>query len=288
MSIFRIILLLSFSLLSIFNALGQDNIYTKQNGTIKAKVMEIDRSTVKYKNYNNLNGPLYTISRYDIYRIEYENGTEDVFAPNPVLKDTTMLQYKRVLKVQPFAPYLNYIAVGYEQLLNKSLSLDISAGFCGINVNQFYSSEMKTIQGGFLKTGLKIFGPSQTFSPRNPTNPMITEYIRIDLAYSNFSSRFNQSSYDYQSGISTTKHVIANKQSFATLLNLGIQFTFVKRTLLDFHFGLGFANSTINYNLSGVETNNDEMGQYFSHFSGPNDLPYAISFGWKFGFFLLR
>ncbi len=60
-------------------AFSQD-IITKTNGDeIKAKVQEISISEIKYKKFENIEGPTYTILKTDVFMIKYENGTKDVF-----------------------------------------------------------------------------------------------------------------------------------------------------------------------------------------------------------------
>lgn len=65
--------------LSSFNLKAQDIITTKKGEDIQSKVMEINLSELKYKNFNNLNGPLISILKSDVLMIRYENGTKDIF-----------------------------------------------------------------------------------------------------------------------------------------------------------------------------------------------------------------
>jgi hypothetical protein len=66
--------------ITVLNANSQD-VITKKDGTdINVKVKEITIDAVKYLNFDNQNGPLYTISKTDIFRIKYENGNIESFA----------------------------------------------------------------------------------------------------------------------------------------------------------------------------------------------------------------
>lgn len=76
----RNVFLIQFILLittSIGNA--QDLIVFKNGDEIKAKVLEIKQTDVLYKNWTNIEGPTYTISKADIFMIKYSNGSKDVF-----------------------------------------------------------------------------------------------------------------------------------------------------------------------------------------------------------------
>jgi hypothetical protein len=59
--------------------LAQDIITLKNGDEIKAKVQEIGLSDVKYKKFENANGPTYTLLKTEIFMIKYENGEKDVF-----------------------------------------------------------------------------------------------------------------------------------------------------------------------------------------------------------------
>ncbi len=58
------------------------DIITKRSGEkVPAKVLEITTAQVKYKHFDRVNEPLYTLNKSDILLIEYENDTEEVFDP---------------------------------------------------------------------------------------------------------------------------------------------------------------------------------------------------------------
>ncbi len=61
------------------NTNAQD-IITKKDGTdISAKVLEVTTTVIKYKRFENQNGPIISVKKSDILMIRYENGTKDVF-----------------------------------------------------------------------------------------------------------------------------------------------------------------------------------------------------------------
>lgn len=61
-----------------------EDIIVLQNGDIvKAKVIEIGQTEVKYRKISNLNGPIYSINKNEIFSISYENGEKEVFNDNP-------------------------------------------------------------------------------------------------------------------------------------------------------------------------------------------------------------
>ena len=59
--------------------IGQDIIIKKNADEIKAKVVEVGMDNIKYKNFDNLQGPSYVIPKFEVFMIRYENGNKDVF-----------------------------------------------------------------------------------------------------------------------------------------------------------------------------------------------------------------
>jgi len=72
---------LIFFLLTItsFTSNGQDLIHKKDGTIIQSKVLEITVSVIKYKKFTNQEGPTYEISKTDVSKIVYPDGSVDDF-----------------------------------------------------------------------------------------------------------------------------------------------------------------------------------------------------------------
>jgi hypothetical protein len=56
------------------------DIITKKNGEdIAAKISEVTHTEVRYKRFDNLEGPIFSILKSEILMIRYANGTKDIF-----------------------------------------------------------------------------------------------------------------------------------------------------------------------------------------------------------------
>jgi hypothetical protein len=77
---FLLIITILVSGLTIF---AQDIIVTKYEKRIDAKVLEINIDNVRYKDFDNLDGPIYTILKSDIASIVYQNGKVETFSNHP-------------------------------------------------------------------------------------------------------------------------------------------------------------------------------------------------------------
>ena len=78
--------LFTFLLLILNQAYSQDMITTSSDKVIKAKVVEVTSESVKYKKFDNPDGPTYTVNLSEIKKIKYANGDEDVFEPKATAK----------------------------------------------------------------------------------------------------------------------------------------------------------------------------------------------------------
>ena len=73
------IFLLAFLILSVFSSVGQDLIINKSGDTTKAIVLAVFYDNIQYRKFENPNGPVLTVSKYDLSEVRYSNGEFDVF-----------------------------------------------------------------------------------------------------------------------------------------------------------------------------------------------------------------
>ena len=88
----RTFLFFAFFWVNVASLFAQDVITLKNGEDIQGLVLEIGIDDVKYKKFENPNGPSYTLKKSDVLMIRYFNGSKDVFAdhakPTPVEADT--------------------------------------------------------------------------------------------------------------------------------------------------------------------------------------------------------
>jgi len=78
------ILAVLFLTLAVF-ANAQDIIVLVNGNMIDAKILEILPSEIRYRRFDNLNGPVYVINKNEVYSIRFENGTVEVISQAVVL-----------------------------------------------------------------------------------------------------------------------------------------------------------------------------------------------------------
>jgi hypothetical protein len=74
-------LLLAYILFTGINFVFSQDYITKSNGDeLKVKILEVTVTEVKYKRFEQTDGPIYTILKSEIFMIKYQDGTKDVFS----------------------------------------------------------------------------------------------------------------------------------------------------------------------------------------------------------------
>jgi len=73
--------LLSLALAAAFAipSFAQDIVILKNGTSIDAKVLEVDDNSIRYKKFDNPEGPTYTAKKESISEIRYKNGTKETF-----------------------------------------------------------------------------------------------------------------------------------------------------------------------------------------------------------------
>lgn len=73
-TLLSLVLILAFSF-----AEAQDIIVLNNGELIKSKVLEIDLSKIKYKRFDQQEGPTYSVLKELVFAIHYEDGTKDIY-----------------------------------------------------------------------------------------------------------------------------------------------------------------------------------------------------------------
>ena len=73
------------------HCLSQDLITLRTGEQIRSKILEVGQTEIKYKKFDNQNGPVYLVVKSDIVNIQYENGSTDTFNTVQINSDTSSL-----------------------------------------------------------------------------------------------------------------------------------------------------------------------------------------------------
>jgi hypothetical protein len=116
----------------------------KTSEDIRAKVLEVTTSEIKYKKFDNTNGPTYTILKSEVTMVRYENGTKDIFTEEKkkeFISDSGMVSSERTF-------YVEKTSDGFEQPIIDKL-VELNKKITTKKENSYY-----TIQCIISKTGM--------------------------------------------------------------------------------------------------------------------------------------
>jgi len=74
------ILLIFLIFFSVSELSAQDTIIKRNGDELQTKILEINVHEIKYKRFDNLDGPVITILKSDVFMIKFENGTTENFS----------------------------------------------------------------------------------------------------------------------------------------------------------------------------------------------------------------
>lgn len=97
---------------------AQDFIYMKDGSEYKAKVEEITPETIKFKKFDQPDGPVRTVKVEDVVSIKYQDGTEEVFGKN--VEDTKVNEVEKENDTQQYV--YTYEEAGEEKPVEKPKS----------------------------------------------------------------------------------------------------------------------------------------------------------------------
>jgi hypothetical protein len=247
-----VIILLCFSKVNF----AQDTLVRKSNkGIIVCKVIEIGLDEIKYKDWNNQNGPDIVISKNDLIRIKFQNGTKMLIAPDDLSLelDSNVVARTNDIKFHFFAPLANYLCFGYETALKHRTNLEVNLGIIGVGAHSNYTTDER-IYGGFLQVGSKFYlGEDFYVRGQKRVHPLKGKYFKIELTYVNYTRQYNGQIYNYNAA-PTPVIVKTNINAAAINLIYGRQYLLGERFTFEYYVGAGFGvqsakdNSTSNLN----------------------------------------
>ena len=238
--------LLSTAVLFILLTYSQDKIYRNNGKVVEAKIIEIGSDEIKYREFQNPDGPIYILETDKIKKIVFANGVTQKFAADYKDPERYAGQLKKAIKINFLAPLYGYTEFGYEQSLGVGRAYELSLGIIGLGKSEMieYSdfnsgqvfSDKRGQAGVFIAGGYK-FGKLPDFiifGKTKMTHLMQGTYAKPILYF----GYYKENVIAEKTGTETleTQHV-----TFGALqIELGHQWVFSDKFLLDLYWGFGY------------------------------------------------
>ena len=206
------LLFILFFFVAVKSVYSQDLIIKKNGDEIKSKVLEVALNIIKYKKYDNLNGPTFEILKSEVFIIKYENGTKDIINPIEEKKTVTKINTEKV-EVEPTEKLHEGPMAFTEKHRSFSIIYGISALFGGIT--NFGNVEKSMVYGPVL------FSFDRALSKKFDIN------YRPAIMYYNYSYLYNNG--NYYSG---------NSGAFFGGMQVRVNYHFAVNSKIDPYFGV--------------------------------------------------
>jgi len=254
----KIILLFLISLFTT-QLFSQDKIYKLKGTVINAKVIEIGTDEIKYKLFENPDGPVYVVDKSTLNRIEFANGKVEKYTSSFKDPQNYEGQLTKAIKFNFLSPLLGYAQFSFEKSVSPLKSYELGLGIIGAGknyqidnyyVNGQYQPYKRNAFGVFVDAGYKFNKLPNFFSKgTRMTHVMQGTYIKPTATL----GFYKDNALSYKTG----NPVIENRHNIfgAIVLNFGRQWVFGEKFLVDLYYGVGYAFDN---------TKNDNSNNYYS------------------------
>ncbi|MGC4099887.1 hypothetical protein [Ferruginibacter sp.] len=223
---------------------AQDKIYRKNGKVIEAKVLEIGPAEIKYREFNDPDGPVYILETDRIKKIVFADGRTQTFQDD--FKDIEAYegQARKAVKINFFSPLYGFTELGYEKNLGVGKSMEFSVGIIGLGKTEqlsYYNSQLQNVKrnqaGAFVSGGYK-FGklPDFIFFGRSRMSHLMQgTYIKPVI----YLGHYSENMVTEKTG--SVYEVSKQKVTFCALqIEVGRQWVFGNKLVLDLYEGLGY------------------------------------------------
>lgn len=266
---------------------AQDIIHRNNGKKIESKIIEINSNEIKYKDFYNQDGPIYTLDKKFINQIVFQNGTIEKYDEKFYDKEDAEWyadNKKNALKLNFLSPFSGYTELGYEHNVKVGQAYELSLGIIGLGKSSYldYYENIKYDQKGFfVSAGYKFSNMPSFFIFGKPRQKHLFHgsYIKPILYFGTYSE--NALITD-----NLTTSIQRRNTTFASLnIEFGKQWEFANRILFDIYIGGGYGidNAKQNYIDNGVVLPADYSFNYANLRTGTSP-GFSITYGAKIGY----
>ena len=224
---------------------AQDKIYKLKGPVINAKVIEIGTDEIKYKLFDNPDGPIYVVDKSTLNRIEFADGRVEKYKLSYKDPENYEGQLTKAIKINFLAPLLGYTQLSFEKSISPLKSYELGLGIIGAGKNDQvgeyyfngqYQPYKRNAFGGFVEAGYKFNKLPNFFNKGvRMSHIMQGSYVKptATLGY------YTDNAVNYKTG-----NPVLEKRSNvfgAIILNFGHQWVFGDKFLVDLYYGFGYA-----------------------------------------------
>lgn len=235
------------------NTIAQDLIIKKNNETIKAKILEIGTTEIKYKLYDSPDGPTITINKRDVksMKIEGQNGKSDKVMTEQIdpmsVGNGAILDKTSSLKFHFFSPLTKKLAFSYEWMIRPGFNWETGLGIVGPGTSIMDEFTNLNPRGVYIRTGPKfLLGNSSDIEVEGGryAHPLKGRYFKVEALFYTLAKNYDIELYDTASN--TIQIIDANSSFTGVALHLiyGRQYIFGNSITVGWYTGIGYGGES--------------------------------------------
>ncbi len=289
----RLVLKVIFGVLLTSTVWGQDILQKTNKSKLEVKIIEIGSDEIKYRNYNDLEGPIYVISKQDVVSIQLENGEKIEFEKDLLAISESSNSHKRkAIMITPFGPIARHFAMGYQQWIAPKIIFDAKVGVIGVGLKpKEYDVFNDEKQGAFVTVGNKMMFQQLTYNKGTRlVHPLAGAYFKPQISFSYFTNKEQIFIYDTLNYVPIVQVAKFRNWSGAINLTIGKQWLIADIILLDIYVGggYGFANRKTDFIYpANSYFDNNIPSNFHSHTISENwSIPISFTSGISIGLLL--
>ncbi|HET6557407.1 MAG TPA: hypothetical protein VFG54_08850 [Prolixibacteraceae bacterium] len=270
------VLLMLFSVLLFAQQRYADRLLLIKGKSIVCEVREIGDDEIKYVLEGYRDDLLFGIDKNKVARIIFSDGREMELSDSMFGSENYDDQHKNAFKFHFFSPLTEATAISYERSLKPGSSLELGLGIIGLGSNDLSYDDSRDASGAYFKLGYKfIKSPDFYLKGMRYAHLLKGTYFKPEIALSAYNYIPNYARYWGGTGWETPNGV-ENKENVlmaAFILNVGKQWVFADRFLVDWHIGAGY----------GFGQNDSHTSRHFAFLGADGSAPLVLSSGFKVG-----
>jgi hypothetical protein len=245
---------------------ASDKLVKRDGDTIVCKVREIGDDEIKYLLDDFRSDVVFGIDKNKVASILFGDGRELVFSDSMFGKDNYNQQRKNAIKMNFFSPLTGATSFSYERSLQPGRSIEGGLGIIGLG----QKLEGYKASGFYLNAGYKfIKDPDFYVKGMKYAHILKGSYFKPELAMSVY--RYSNRTY---MGSNVVSDPDTNVAMFALILNVGKQWVFGDRFLVDWYVGAGY----------GFGKNDEyDNARHFAFTGGTSSTPLVLNAGFRVG-----
>jgi len=277
---------------------AQDVIVKTDNEQIKAKIIEIGSTEIRFKYFDAQDGPIVVVNRREVKLIRLM--TTDGLVKTIVITDESkedpmstgngaILNKTSSLKFNFFSPLDHQLAFSYEWMIKPGFNWEVGLGLVGLGLNEL---DQYNSHGLYLRTGAKfLLGNSSDVEIQGQryAHPLKGKYFKVEAVFYDISATDTNYFYNYTFGSSSNR---VNNKYLGAALNLiyGRQFIFGNSITVGYYAGVGYAFESATSEFFGTPSSYNQYEDYdykrfaFAYFG--RNFPITLTAGFNIGWII--